>query len=432
MLVPGPTSARRWPTDPATREIVERFLARLSGRASQPHRHQRARAEYQLAAGASTTTASARALDQALGDRDKLFLRYGLTSQSVEAFQLVAGQNPDTDIKSHRARSPGTALDALDDHRFFRGLRPRANLAACPRKTPSAPYVSDRQASPLWDPPAPSPSTARSIPFRYGARAAARRADATLWQRRLRAAAAAVERRRERRPPRLFLVRQRLRPRRDHEPAPGHADPAHRFDRRRATAAYRNWDLQFFAGDSWHVGSRLTLQLGLRLSPRDRAVRGQRPRQDRLTTATATISRRNSALPTACSDRWGVLRGAYGLQYGQIFPVTYQQVRSGAAGQSENRRARRPTWSTRSATYDPNDPNILRDNLRRSTRHLATPYSHQYNFSWELELGPRLEPAARLRRQPLAEAAADVVHQPRPPGGRHRANHRRRSTSAAT
>jgi len=40
-------------------------------------------------------------------------LVYDFTSQDVDAFQLVAGQNPDTHIKNHRARATWTrTLDA--------------------------------------------------------------------------------------------------------------------------------------------------------------------------------------------------------------------------------------------------------------------------------------------------------------------------------
>src|SRR5690606_15265673 len=43
-------------------------------------------------------------LNQRLGGNDSLAATYQFTSQSVDAFQLVAGQNPDTETQSHRAR----------------------------------------------------------------------------------------------------------------------------------------------------------------------------------------------------------------------------------------------------------------------------------------------------------------------------------------
>src|SRR5437016_104755 len=43
-------------------------------------------------------------LDQDMGRRDRLLLRHAFTNQQVQAFKFVAGQNPDTNTKSHNAR----------------------------------------------------------------------------------------------------------------------------------------------------------------------------------------------------------------------------------------------------------------------------------------------------------------------------------------
>ena len=57
-------------------------------------------------------------LDQSFRDRDRLAFHYTFTSQNIDAFQLVTGQNPDTDNKNHWARvtwnrtwSPSTITD---------------------------------------------------------------------------------------------------------------------------------------------------------------------------------------------------------------------------------------------------------------------------------------------------------------------------------
>ena len=44
-------------------------------------------------------------LDQKLGDDDSLVLLHNWTAQTVDAFQLVAGQNPDVEIRSQRSRA---------------------------------------------------------------------------------------------------------------------------------------------------------------------------------------------------------------------------------------------------------------------------------------------------------------------------------------
>ena len=146
---------------------------------------------------------------------------------------------------------------------------------------------------------------------------------------------------------------------------------------------FRNWDMDFFVGDNWHASPRLTLQWGLGYHP---------------VTAPYEVNDRNQ-IPYNCdcnnfaprfsfayrlSDRWGVLRGAYGLQYGQIFPVTYQQIRLAPPG-NHKIVVPSPNLVNPLATYDPNDPNI-RPTTYILDDDLATPYSHQYNLSWDLEL----------------------------------------------
>jgi hypothetical protein len=102
-----------------------------------------------------------------------------------------------------------------------------------------------------------------------------------------------------------------------------------------------------------------------------------------------------SAVPYACNcanfaprfglawrlpDRWGALRGAYGLHYGEIYPVTFQQVRFN------------PPGVIKLELHNPDlaDP-LAGADIRPDARStifvfppdLSTPYSHQYNFSWE-------------------------------------------------
>ncbi|MCP5115565.1 MAG: hypothetical protein GY953_32460, partial [bacterium] len=111
-----PAANERTPltTDPRIRPIVERILATYP--ADLPNR-----------AGRSLNTNAAQninnnrlggTLDQTLGDQDRLSLRYNFVWQRVEAFQLVAGQAPDTTTRNHQARltwsrswTPSTTTD---------------------------------------------------------------------------------------------------------------------------------------------------------------------------------------------------------------------------------------------------------------------------------------------------------------------------------
>ncbi len=83
---------------------------------------------------------------------------------------------------------------------------------------------------------------------------------------------------------------------------------------------------------------------------------------------------------------WGVLRAAYGLVYGEIFPVTYGQDRLNTPHTATivipAPDLVDPLGGILPEDVDPNS----RSNFVEVGPDLATPYSHQYNFSWELGL----------------------------------------------
>ena len=100
-----PTIEERTPltTDPATRAIVARFLAAypsaLPNRTDINERMLNTNSPQNI----NTNNTTGR-LDQNLGPRDRLSFQYLFTSQTVDAFELIAGQNPDTTTKAHTAR----------------------------------------------------------------------------------------------------------------------------------------------------------------------------------------------------------------------------------------------------------------------------------------------------------------------------------------
>ena len=102
VLVPKPDERTPLTDDPAIRPIVERYLAAypaaLPNRTDINERALNTNAPQRI----DNNNVSTR-LDQLLGGRDSLYFQYSLTTQQVDAFQLVAGQNPDADIKSHKA-----------------------------------------------------------------------------------------------------------------------------------------------------------------------------------------------------------------------------------------------------------------------------------------------------------------------------------------
>src|SRR5437762_12491824 len=100
-----PKSDERIPltTDPATRRIVERFMAAYP--LTPPNRTDiNERALNTNAPQRIDTDNGSIRLDQIAGARDRFTFRYLFTSQTVDAFDLLAGQNPDTTTKSHSGR----------------------------------------------------------------------------------------------------------------------------------------------------------------------------------------------------------------------------------------------------------------------------------------------------------------------------------------
>src|SRR5215813_2956344 len=103
VLVPKPDERTPLATDPALRAAVARFLNAYPKEL--PNRTDIDLCALNTNAPQSINNNQANLrLDQNLGGKDAVALQYQFTSQSVEAFQLVAGQNPDTDTKSHLAR----------------------------------------------------------------------------------------------------------------------------------------------------------------------------------------------------------------------------------------------------------------------------------------------------------------------------------------
>ena len=90
-------------------------------------------------------------------------------------------------------------------------------------------------------------------------------------------------------------------------------------------------------------------------------------------------------------EGWGVLRAAYGIHYGQIFPVTYGHARFNPPGNirvvvSQPNLAD-PLGGRTFEDFDPDD----RSSVFALSPDLVAPYSHQYNFSWDLALGDWVE-----------------------------------------
>jgi hypothetical protein len=146
---------------------------------------------------------------------------------------------------------------------------------------------------------------------------------------------------------------------------------------------FRVWRPSFFLGDVWRSSPRLTLNFGLRyeLSPPPTEVNGL------------------SEIPFGCdcnnigpsfgfayrlSDKWAVLRASYGLHFGEIFPATFMQTRFNPPDiLNLNINVPDLVDPLQGFSEEDLDPNQRSDYFLVDPN-LVVPYSHQYNFTWEL------------------------------------------------
>jgi hypothetical protein len=378
VLVPKADERTPLATDPAIRAIVARFLAAYP--AELPNRTDVNPRALNTNAPLVVDNSNARArLDRQLSSRDRLALDYSLVIQTVDAFQFVAGQNPDTSTRAHKARiiwtrqwSASTVFEASAVFDRIRSdLRPEPN-AVGNMISPSGLETLGPQGS--------IPINRAHNQFRYAGQMR-RTAGHHSWY-----AGAG------------FFRRQFNGIETDTHR--GYYSFATDFGRSGITnlrlgipsmyiiavgdvfRGFRSWDMQFFAGDVWKATDRFSLNYGLRYQPSFRPYE---------------VNNRNT-IPYDCDcnnfapqvglayrlpNRWGILRAGYGLQYSEIFPVTYGQIRFSPPG-SEKLVAMAPNLINplTSPGADGKIPKTV-GNKYLLDPELAVPYSHQYNLSWE-------------------------------------------------
>lgn len=381
VLVPRPDERTPLAADPATRAIVARWLAAYP--AELPNRTDvNERALNTNSPQVIDNNNLAARLDQLRGARDRFSLRYAFTSQRVDAFELVAGQNPDTLTRAHQVRltwgRQWTSATATDLSAGF----DRLGSLLKPEENAVGPMVSISGLETLG-PNGVIPIDRALNLFRYGGQLRhlrgrhSWRAGFELLRRQLNGTETDVHRG-------FFgfgndfgrssITNLRLGTPTQYLVSIGNV---HR--------GFRNWDIEYYAGDTWRLGANLDLHYGLRYQP---------------VTAPVEVNHLN-VIPYHCDCNnlapyfglayrlgrgWGVLRSAYGLQYGQIFPVTYQQVRFSPPG---NYKIMFPTpdlvnplAGLSAAGGQPEG----RPNLYLLDPKLVAPYSHQYNFSWQTRI----------------------------------------------
>ena len=387
VLVPKPDERAPLATDPATRAVVAKFLAAYPKES--PNRTDiNPRALNTNAPQSIDNNQANIRLDQSFGVRDSVALQYQFTSQSVDAFQLVAGQNPDTDTKSHLARIVWTRSWNAKTITNFSIAYDRLTSLLRSDENAVGPYVSPSGLTSLG-PDGTIPLDRAQNQIRAAVQV--RRADGDhewsagfgVTRRQINGAETDVHRG-------YFsfandfgadaITNLRLGKPSQHIVSIG---DVHR--------GFRLWETQIYASDKWRINRKLDLQYGLRWQP------ATKPTEVNNLNVIPYDSDWNNLAPIfgfayRLAKNFGVARGAYGAHFGEIFFVTYQQIRFS------------PPLNNKIVVTAPDLLNPLgagaggqlptaRPTVYALDPELATPYSHQYNLSWE----PEWNKSARLQ-----------------------------------
>lgn len=378
--VPAPDERTPLTNDPVLRPFVERILAsypaELPNRTDIDSRMLNTNAPQRVGNDSATLR-----LDQAVRGKDKFIASYSHVAARVKAFQLVRGQNPDTTTMSHQA--------GLQWHRAWSartltvaGARFDRTRSLIVLENESLGYqiftsgllraINDNNAVPidraqnLWKPAAQVAHAANRHQIKAGFELLRRQMNGRESDAHVNAIA-------------FFnnygnntITNLRLGRASTYWIAQGNL---HR--------GYRNWDNWFYLADKWTVTQRLTVNMALGYRPISRPVEVNGIDQ------VPYFSDRNNfgpilGLALRLPRAWGTFRTAYAIHYGEVFPVTFQQIRFN------------PPNNYKAVIQDPDMVRALtsgydlRANPPRQSvfydyqPNLVSPYSQQYNAAWEI------------------------------------------------
>ena len=401
VLVPRPDEREPLATDPATRAIVVRFLAaypkELPNRTDINLRALNTNSPQTI----NNHQANFR-LDQALTKQDGLALQYQFTNQNVQAFQLVAGQNPNTDTKSHVARLAWTRQWSPTTVSYLTTSYDRVTSVLLPDDEAVGPFIIPSGLTVLG-PDGSIPIDRAQNQMRFGGQVRRVQGKHTMTagfgflRRQLNGRESDVHRG-------FFSFNSEVV--KDEEGKDRLIDAVENLRRGRASMylisighihrGFRNWEMQFYAGDNWQLSPRLTLQFGLRYQPTTAPVEvnnfNQVPFDSDLNNVAPSVG-----FAYRMPRNLGVMRGGFGVHFGEIFAPTFQQIRySPPLNNKINVNIPNLVNPLGSLTQGGQIP-IARATVYTTAPELALPYSYQYNLSWEPELGKAFGRFARLQ-----------------------------------
>jgi hypothetical protein len=385
VLVPKADERQPRTLEPVTRTLVERFLAAYRDELpNRPDIDPRA---------LNTNSPQSIDHDRLLGRWDlgltgsrRLGLQYQYQNEFVDAFQLIAGQNPDTTLRSQNAQitlaQPWRGSGVWSSGAAFQ--RQKTMLASEPAAV--GPFVRFGRAIESLGPKEFFPIDRIQNTYRAGTQFA--------WISGAHRWSSGAE-----------FVRYQLNGSETFNHR-GHFAFLDNFGRTAIenflygtptsykvaigdpARGFRSLAFQAYLGDEWNVSPRWHLNLGLRYG---------------LETAPTEVNGRTE-VPYTCDcnnfsprfgfafqgGNWGVWRGAYTISYGQIIPATYQQARFNPPGivslEIANPNLVNPLLGIDVANLSAAG---VRSSLLLLESTLKDPYSHQYTLNWERSL-PRL------------------------------------------
>ena len=326
-----------------------------------------------------TDTTTAR-IDQLFGTKYRLSARHSWLNQKVDAFQLVAGQNPDTTTKSHDARltfnavlNPRTVIDLTTSFT-------RARTLLVPEPNSVGPQVTIGTSLEKLGPGSAVPLD--RIQNRYRDSVRFSRVDGNhRWSAGYEFARLQFNGREVSSNRGNYYFRSNFGNDAITNLRLGEVD-RYSFGIGGVDRGFRRWEQNAFAQDVWRAASRLTLTYGVRYQP------AQGIREVNNLTAIPFHCDCNNFAPNfgfalRGPKALGVFRGAYSLQYGEVFPATLQQSRWNPP-LFQKIEAQNPNFldPLSNVAFGPGTRAIVFD----VPADLRTPYSHQYNFSWDLPI----------------------------------------------
>ena len=313
-------------------------------------------------------------------NQQRFTARHAWTTQAVDAFQLVAGQNPDTTTKSHDARltwsrtlGAGSLLDLTTGFNRSRSL-------LVPEPNAVGPQVVIGTAWEKLGPGSSIPVDRVQNRYRTAVRYSRQqgRHSLSLGSELARLQMNGTEASSNRGNiyfrndfGRDAITNFRL-----------GTSTRYSFGIGELRRGFRRWETHQFIQDTFRATDRLTVTMGLRYEP----VMGI-SEVNHLTPNAVKCDCNNFApnlgLAYRLPRKWGVLRAAYSTQFGEIFAATLQQLRW-------NQPNFQKVEVTNADLLDLLHGVDFGGNQRAIAFYLppnlVTPYSHQYNASWELPL----------------------------------------------